>query len=158
MWKTSNFGHFGSKWPILDSFWPKWARRKFFKKALGTFLSRLQALTNWKVSEKSNAWFLRNCLTDGGMDGRDSLGLQRLRRETKKLANSNERIAKKCEKPPFLGIFGQNGQFWTVLTKMGKTGIFSKKRSENFCRADKPKQTEKFQKKVMHGFYRKSCC
>ena len=53
MRKTSIFEHFGPKRPILDSFWPKWAKRDFFfKKALGTFLSRLQALTNCKVSEK----------------------------------------------------------------------------------------------------------
>ena len=28
--KTSIFGHFGPKWPILDNFWPKWAKRDFF--------------------------------------------------------------------------------------------------------------------------------
>ena len=33
----------------------------------------------------------------------------------------------KCEKPPFLGILGQNGQFWKFLAKMGKNGIFFKK-------------------------------
>ena len=32
---------------------------KIIKKALGTFFSRLQALTNCKVSEKSNGRFLR---------------------------------------------------------------------------------------------------
>ena len=32
MQKTSIFGHFGPKWPILDSFWPKWAKRDFFSK------------------------------------------------------------------------------------------------------------------------------
>ena len=26
------FGHFGQKWPILDSFWPKWAKQDFFSK------------------------------------------------------------------------------------------------------------------------------
>ena len=67
------FGHFGPKSPILDS-------SDFIKKALGTFLSRLQALTGCKISEKSNERFSRNCVTDG----RDSLGLKRLRRETKK--------------------------------------------------------------------------
>ena len=29
MRKTSIFGHFG---PILDSFWPKWAKQEFFSK------------------------------------------------------------------------------------------------------------------------------
>ena len=32
MRKTSIFGHFGPKWPILDSFWPKWAKQEFFSK------------------------------------------------------------------------------------------------------------------------------
>ena len=32
MRKTSIFGHFGQKWPILDSFWPKWAKQDFFSK------------------------------------------------------------------------------------------------------------------------------
>ena len=63
MRKTSIFGHFGPKWPILDSFWPKWAKREFFQKALGTFFSRLQALTNCKVSEKNNERFLSNRVT-----------------------------------------------------------------------------------------------
>ena len=34
-----------------------------FKKALGTFFSRLQALTNCKVSEKSNERFSSNRVT-----------------------------------------------------------------------------------------------
>ena len=33
MRKTSIFGHFGQKWPILDSFWTKWAKREFFQKS-----------------------------------------------------------------------------------------------------------------------------
>ena len=66
--KTSIFGHIGPKWPILVSFWQKRAKREFFKKALGTFLSRLQALTNCKVSEKSNERFSRNCVTHGQTD------------------------------------------------------------------------------------------
>ena len=65
MRKTSIFEHFGPKRPILDSFWPKWAKRDFFKKVLGTFLLRLQALTNCKVSEKSNEGILRKRVTDG---------------------------------------------------------------------------------------------
>ena len=54
---------------------------KIIKKAIGTFFSYLQALTNCKVSEKSNE---RDGRTDGRTDGREPLGLQRLRRETKK--------------------------------------------------------------------------
>ena len=82
--KNLHFGHFGPKWPILDSFWPKWAKRKFFNKALGTFFLRLQALTDCKVSEKSNERFSSNSVTYARTHGRESLGLQRLRRETKK--------------------------------------------------------------------------
>ena len=40
----------------------------FFKKALGTFFSHLQALTNCKVSEKSNERFSSNSVTDGRTD------------------------------------------------------------------------------------------
>ena len=46
--------------PILDIFWPTWTKQwKLSKKALGTFFSRLQALTNCIVSEKSNERFPR---------------------------------------------------------------------------------------------------
>ena len=55
----------------------------FFEKVLGTFFSRLKALTNCKVSEKSNERILSNRVTHVRTDGRESLGLQRLRRETK---------------------------------------------------------------------------
>ena len=52
----------------------------FFKKALGKFFSYLQALTNCKVSEKSNERFSSNSVTDVRthvrMDGHESLGLQ----------------------------------------------------------------------------------
>ena len=37
--------------------------RNFFKKALGTFFSHFHALTNCKVSEKSNERFSRNRIT-----------------------------------------------------------------------------------------------
>ena len=40
----------------------------FFKKALGTFLSPLQALTNCKVSEKSNEEIMRKRVTDKQTD------------------------------------------------------------------------------------------
>ena len=59
----------------------------FFKKALGTFFSQLQVLTNCKVSEKSNEQFSSNSVTyvrtHRRTHGRESLGLQRLRRKTK---------------------------------------------------------------------------
>ena len=40
---------------------------------------------------------------------------------------SNEGIPRKCEKPPFLGILGQNDQFWTVFGQNGRNGIFFQK-------------------------------
>ena len=43
---------------------------KIIKKALGTFFSRLQALTNCKVSEKSNERFPRKSVAHGRTDGR----------------------------------------------------------------------------------------
>ena len=63
-------GHF-------DQFLAKMAKTmKIIKKALGTFFSHLQALTNCKVSEKSNERFPRkrvtNVRTDGRTDRRDT--------------------------------------------------------------------------------------
>ena len=37
MRKTSIFGHFGPKWPILDSFSPKCAKWHYFKKGFALF-------------------------------------------------------------------------------------------------------------------------
>ena len=48
----------------------------FFKKAFGTFFSRLQALTNCKVSEKINEGFSSNRVTYGRTDRPESSGLQ----------------------------------------------------------------------------------
>ena len=57
-------GHFGQ-------FLAKMAKTvKIIKKALGTFFSRLQALTNCKVSEKSNERFPRKSVTDIRTHGR----------------------------------------------------------------------------------------
>ena len=57
-------GHFGE-------FLAKMAKTvKIIKKALGTFFSRLQALTNCKVSEKINERFSRNCVTNERTDER----------------------------------------------------------------------------------------
>ena len=83
MRKTSIFSHFGPKMQIMEFFGQNGQKGNFFKKALGKFLSRLQAITNCKVSEKSNERFSSNCVTDGRTNGRESLGLQRLHRETK---------------------------------------------------------------------------
>ena len=68
----------------FGSFWPKWTKREFFKKSAWNIFSHLQALTNCKVSEKSNERFSSNSVTYARRHGRESLGLQRLRRETKK--------------------------------------------------------------------------
>ena len=94
MTKKVNFGQFLAKIGKMGI---------FLKKALGTFLLRLKAQTNSKVSEKSNERFSSNRVTyirtyvrtDGRTDGRESLGLQRLRRETKKSGKSNVRFSRK---------------------------------------------------------------
>ena len=54
--KMANFGQFLAKMGKTGI---------LFKKALGTFFSHLQALTNGKVSEKSNERFSRICVTNG---------------------------------------------------------------------------------------------
>ena len=72
-------------------------------------MSPIHVLANCKVSEKSNERFSRNCVTDertnGRMDGRtdrrDSLGLQRLRRETKNQTIPMKKSEEKWEKPHF---------------------------------------------------------
>ena len=52
MQKNSIFGHLGQK-GHFGQFFSKMAKTvKIIKKALGTFFSHLQALTNCKVSEK----------------------------------------------------------------------------------------------------------
>ena len=78
--QMANFGHFLGKMGKTGI---------FFKKAVGKFFSLLKALINSKVSEKSNERFSSNRVTDVQMYGqtneRESLGLQRLRLETKKV-------------------------------------------------------------------------
>ena len=95
--KNLHFWAFWAKMPHFGQFLAKMGEtRIFFKKALGTFFSHLQALTNCKVSEKSNERFSSNSVTyvrtdvrtDVRTHGRESLGLQRLRRETKKLGHN----------------------------------------------------------------------
>ena len=55
------FGQKGQIWKFLA----KMAKTvKIIKKALGTFFSHLQALTNCKVSEKSNERFPRKSVPD----------------------------------------------------------------------------------------------
>ena len=69
----------GQFWTVFA----KMSKTGFKKKAFGTFFSLLKALIKCKVSEKSNEAFSSNRGTDICTDGRESLGLQRLRRETK---------------------------------------------------------------------------
>ena len=55
-------------------FLAKMGETGFFKKALGTFFLPLQALTNCKVSEKSNEGIPRNLVADGQTDGQTDEG------------------------------------------------------------------------------------
>ena len=115
MRKTSIFGH------QFGKFWPKWAKREFFKKEIGTFFSRLQALTNCKVSEKNNERFSRNCVTNYRMNERDSLGLQRLRWETKK-----------SDKSSFWVILGPKWpNFYHFLVKIRPIRVWQKTKNFN---------------------------
>ena len=65
--KIANFGQFLAKMGKTEI---------FFKKTLGTFFSSLQALTNCKVSEKSNERFSSNSVTDGRTYGRTDVNPQ----------------------------------------------------------------------------------
>ena len=66
--KPPFLGILGQKGQFWTVFGQNGQNGNFFKKALGTFLSRLQALTNCKVSEKSNERFSRKSGTDGRTD------------------------------------------------------------------------------------------
>ena len=82
-----------AKKPNFGQFLAKMAKSgNFLIKALGTFFSLLQALINCKVSEKINERFSSNRVTYGCTDGRESLGLQRLRRETKNIKTTETRL------------------------------------------------------------------
>ena len=63
--------HTSSQMTNFDQFLVKMAKTvKIIKKALGTFFSHLEALTNCKVSEKSNERFPRKSVTDEQTNGR----------------------------------------------------------------------------------------
>ena len=63
--KNLHFWAFWAKMVNFGQFLAKMGKTGiFFKKALGTFFSHLQALTNYKVSEKSNERFSSNSMTD----------------------------------------------------------------------------------------------
>ena len=44
---------------------------------------------------------------------------------------NNEGTPRKMRKLPFLGILGQNGQFWTVFAQNGQNGNFFQKSAWN---------------------------
>ena len=69
-----------------------------------------------------------------------------------KLANSNIRIAKN----PFLGILGQNDQFWTVFGQNGRNGNFSQKSAWNIFLLLKALVNCKVSEKSNERFPRKS--
>ena len=70
----------------------------YFKNPLGTFSLSIHVLSNCQISEKSNKraqrYFRTDGRKDGGTDGRDSLRLKRLPRETK---NLNARTFRKMD-------------------------------------------------------------
>ena len=68
--KNLNFQSFWAKNANYGIFGQNGQKGNFFKKALGKFLSRLQAITNCKVSEKSNERFSSNCVTHARTDER----------------------------------------------------------------------------------------
>ena len=61
--KNLHFWAFWAKMANFGQFLAKMGKTGIFKKALGTFFSRLQALTNCKISEKSNERFSSNRVT-----------------------------------------------------------------------------------------------
>ena len=63
-------------------------------------------------------------LTNGGTNGRDSLGLKRLPQETKNLH--------------FWEFWSKMANFGQFLAKMGETGFFSKKHLEHFSAFTSP--------------------
>ena len=69
-------------------------------------------------------------------------------------------LREKCEKPPFFGILGQEGQFWTVLGQNGRNGIFFKKALGTFlsrlqaltnCKVSEKSNEGIPRKRVAHG-------
>ena len=62
MQKTSIFGHLGPNGPFWTVFGQNGQNSENYQKTLGTFFSRLQALTNCKVSEKVMSGFREKAL------------------------------------------------------------------------------------------------
>ena len=110
----------------------------FFRKALGTFFSRLQALTNCKLSEKSNVRFSSNRVT-----------YRRTERQTRILRSPKDFVERpNMLKTPIFGRLGQKCRFWTIFGKKGPFSNFRRK-SENVT------FLLIFFKILMHGFSRK---
>ena len=70
--KTSIFGHLGQKGPFWTVIGQNGQNGEIYQKTLGTFFSHLQALTNFKVSEKSNERFPRKSVAHARTHRRDS--------------------------------------------------------------------------------------
>ena len=70
MQKTSIFGHLGKKGPFWTVFGQNGQNGENYQKSAWNIFPRLQALTNCKVSEKSNERFPRKSVTDERMHAR----------------------------------------------------------------------------------------
>ena len=88
--KNLQFLAFRAKMANFEQFLAKMGKTGIFSKKRLEHFSRTYALTNCKL-QKSNERFSSNSVTyvrtDVRADGRESLGLQRLRRETKNWFN-----------------------------------------------------------------------
>ena len=73
-------------------FWSFRPKRAIFKKALGTFFSHLQALSNCKVSEKSNERFPRKSVTHA----RTYVRIRLLRPPT--TSSRDQKVLRKCDR------------------------------------------------------------
>ena len=126
--------HFLAFWAKMANFGPFLVKmgktRIFFKKALGKILSRLQALTNCKVSEKSNYRFWSNPVTNARTDAKTDVNPQvsndfvERPKNQKILMNGLRKNAKNLH---FWAFWAKMANFGPFLAKMGKTGIFFKK-------------------------------
>ena len=104
---------------------------KIIKKALGTFFSNLQALTNCKVSQKSNERFPTKRVADGRTDATPKVSTTSWSRDQKGLKNTyfqvftgfpaipaTSKISQICVN------FSQKGPFLKFTTKSEKVIFF----------------------------------
>ena len=100
-------GQNGQFWTVFDQ---NGQNGNFFKKALGTFFSCLQALTNWKVSEKSNERFSSNRVTYGRTDGHTYRRTWILRSPT--TSSREQKFQIQAQYDLILTIFGKSKKTW----------------------------------------------